>query len=59
LKAYLQAQGGAAPAGSAISAARGDGISRQRVMRARIANGVTTRRAPHGNGWLWALEPPT
>lgn len=56
LRDHLLSQGGSAPAGEVIKAARRDGIAERTLQRARARKktGVASRRV--GTNWAWSLE---
>ena len=57
---YLASQGGSAPAGDVLKAARAAGLSDNAVKKARKRIGVKTERRGFGPGakWVWAIDSP-
>lgn len=56
---YLVSQGGSAPAGDVLKAARAAGLNDNAVKKARKKIGVKTEKAGMGSGWVWSLTSST
>jgi hypothetical protein len=57
LQGYLTEQGGAAPAGEILKAAKRDGIADRTLRRARQRAGVISQRHGFGGGSVWSCDP--
>lgn len=55
---YLESQGGSAPAGDVLKAARAAGLSESTVKKSRRKIGVKTGRRGFGKGaqWVWTID---
>lgn len=52
---YLASQGGSAPAGDVLKAARAAGLSDNAVKKARKRIGVKTEKSGMSGGWVWTI----